>query len=83
MLNWDLCLLCITSNHSFLDIFSLKIAASSFMGDSVVSEKKNKLKGILNVVLALVQFPSVFKEKKKLCIDLLSKSARNSVSSDY
>lgn len=42
-----------------------KIVISCFMGDSVVRVRKNKLKGIINAVLALVQFPSEFKGKKK------------------
>lgn len=38
---------------------------SCFMGDGAVRMKKDKLKGILNAVLALFQFLSIFKEKKK------------------
>ena len=41
-----------------------KIVIRCFMGDSVVRMKKNKLKST-NALLALVQFPSVFKGKKK------------------
>lgn len=36
------------------------------MGSSVVRVKKSKWKCILNAVLVLVQFPTVFKERKKL-----------------
>lgn len=42
-----------------------KIEISCFMGDGAVRMKKDKLKGILNAVLALFQFLSIFKEKKK------------------
>ena len=42
-----------------------KIVISCFMGDGVVRMKKDKLKGILNAVLALFQFLSIFKGKKK------------------
>lgn len=42
-----------------------KIVISCFMGVGGVRMKKDKLKGILNAVLALFQFLSIFKGKKK------------------
>lgn len=52
---------------SLLEMFPhlFKKAINCFMGDSVVRVKKNKCKGILNTLPALVPFPSVFKGKKK------------------